>query len=302
MRGSKTTRARIGLAGALLATVALGTGARVVGRGEEPKTNGVAPVHASVAAALPAVSPCPDGMAPVPTATFDGRPERNASAVAFCIDRFEASLVAIAPDGREEAVSPFGPVKDDDAERAVKAVSVRGVHPQAYVSAIVAKRACGRAGKRLCTPREWVTACKGPQNLAYPYGNERRARACNDYGKSPVIELYGAPSSAKEKSFWSAEKLNDPALNQLDGTLAKTGTHPKCANELGVFDMVGNLHEWVDDPAGAFYGGYYQDTRQQGEGCNYKTTAHEAGYHDYSTGFRCCSDPLDAARDAGPAP
>jgi len=60
--------------------------------------------------------------------------------------------------------------------------------------------------------------------------------------------------------------------------------------------MVGNLHEWVADPAGTFYGGYYQDVASvgHGEGCGYLTTAHEARYHDYSTGFRCCSDVAGA--------
>ena len=56
--------------------------------------------------------------------------------------------------------------------------------------------------------------------------------------------------------------------------------------------MVGNLHEWVADPNGTFYGGYYQDVASMGhgDGCGYLTTAHEARYHDYSTGFRCCAD------------
>jgi hypothetical protein len=27
-----------------------------------------------------------------------------------------------------------------------------------------------------------------------------------------------------------------------------------------------------------------------GDGCSYKTVAHDADYHDYSTGFRCCAD------------
>ena len=51
--------------------------------------------------------------------------------------------------------------------------------------------------------------------------------------------------------------------------------------------MVGNIHEWVDDPSGAFQGGYYLDVEQNGEGCGYKTDAHRTWYHDYSTGFRC---------------
>ena len=63
------------------------------------------------------------------------------------------------------------------------------------------------------------------------------------------------------------------------------------ANAYGVFDMVGNLHEWIDDPEGTFRGGFYMDTSRNGDGCSYETTAHNVQYHDYSTGFRCCMEP-----------
>ena len=87
---------------------------------------------------------------------------------------------------------------------------------------------------------------------------------------------------------WTVDRMNDPRLNQAPGTLAKTGEHSSCTNGYGVYDMVGNLHEWVDDPDGTFQGGYYLDTHLNGDGCTYRTVAHAASYHDYSTGFRCC--------------
>jgi hypothetical protein len=93
-------------------------------------------------------------------------------------------------------------------------------------------------------------------------------------------------------------RLNDPGLGQVDGALAKTGEHDECVNGFGVFDMVGNLHEWVaTDPKtvhGTFAGGYYLDTTLNGDGCNYRTVAHAHDYHDYSTGFRCCAPTADA--------
>jgi formylglycine-generating enzyme required for sulfatase activity len=83
----------------------------------------------------------------------------------------------------------------------------------------------------------------------------------------------------------------DPRLNQLEGTLTRSGERTGCTNEYGVFDMVGNLHEWVmSSGRPTFRGGYYQDTHINGDGCAYHTTAHAAAYHDYSTGFRCCAD------------
>jgi formylglycine-generating enzyme required for sulfatase activity len=57
-----------------------------------------------------------------------------------------------------------------------------------------------------------------------------------------------------------------------------------------VLDLMGNLHEWTADPAGTFRGGFYVDTVRNGPGCLYRTTAHDVGHRDYSTGFRCCAD------------
>ena len=49
---------------------------------------------------------------------------------------------------------------------------------------------------------------------------------------------------------------------------------------------------WPDEASflGQIQGGYYLDVEKNGEGCGYRTDAHENWYHDYSTGFRCCAD------------
>ena len=108
-------------------------------------------------------------------------------------------------------------------------------------------------------------------------------------GPAPKARASVKPVGIQD-SVWS--QLNDPRLGQVDGALARTGSHPQCTNGYGVVDMVGNLHEWVktdpEAPRGVFAGGYYLDTKLNGDGCNYRTTAHAHDYHDYSTGFRCC--------------
>jgi formylglycine-generating enzyme len=221
-------------------------------------------------------SRCPTGMVDV-----EGR---------FCIDRFEASVLEILPNGDERPWSPYFPV---DGKK-VRAVSEPGVHPQGYISAVQAGRACAESGKRLCKADEWRMACRGPQKKAYGYSEQREVGRCNDNGKNGVMALFG-PN-------YTSATMNRAELNQLQGTLAKTGEHEGCTNGYGVYDMVGNLHEWVAD-GHAFQGGYYQDVASvgHGEGCGYVTTAHEARYHDYSTGFRCCSDPPGIV-SAAPAP
>ncbi len=214
---------------------------------------------------------CPANMANV-----DGR---------FCVDRYEDSLVEILPNGDERPYDPYTTVEG----HVVRAVSERGVVPHGYISEVQAKEACARSGKRLCKPVEWRQACMGPQHTTFGYGNKRVSGRCNDHGVSPMINVMRMRVDRPHE--WTTDRMNDPRLNQAPSTLSKTGEHSSCTNGYGVYDMVGNLHEWVDDPDGTFQGGYYLDTHLNGDGCTYRTVAHAASYHDYSTGFRCCADP-----------
>jgi hypothetical protein len=207
----------------------------------------------------------------------------------FCVDRYEASLVEVSSDGSERPFPYYETVDRLPASSHVRAVSEKGVFPQGYISGKQAAAACMASGKRLCKPAEWKTACKGPEKQQFGYGSKREAGTCNDNGRSPIGTLH-AGAAKDGTAFARASIMNDPELNQLAGTLAETGSHDGCTNGYGVYDMVGNIHEWVDDPAGTFQGGYYLDVEQNGDGCGYRTDAHNMTYHDYSTGFRCCSD------------
>jgi formylglycine-generating enzyme required for sulfatase activity len=202
----------------------------------------------------------------------------------YCIDRYEASVVEVLKGGKTRNHSPFLPI----AGKKVKAVSKKGVKPQAYISRDQAEDACRNAGKRLCTDEEWVTACKGKRPTTFPYGDDRKAGYCNDGGFSSFNHYYGEGGEEAPLAAYTWSNMNDSRLNQVKGTLALTGAHKRCKSSYGTFDMVGNLHEWTSAKAGTFRGGYYLDTRENGDGCEYKTTAHKPRYHDYSTGFRCC--------------
>jgi formylglycine-generating enzyme required for sulfatase activity len=202
----------------------------------------------------------------------------------FCIDKFEASTVEVLAGGKTRSHSPFVPVDG----LVVKAVSKKGVKPQAYISRDQAEAACQEAGKRLCSDDEWITACKGKHPTQYPYGDDHRDGYCNDTGVSSFNRYYGGGNVETPQEAYTWTNMNDPRLNQLEGSLAPTGHFRKCKNGFDVYDMVGNLHEWTAARGGTFRGGYYLDTHINGDGCGYRTTAHAATYHDYSTGFRCC--------------
>jgi formylglycine-generating enzyme len=201
----------------------------------------------------------------------------------ICIDRYEASLVLTSDAGPIGSWSPF----HNPGGNRVAAVSLRDAIPQAYISGVQAGRACAEAGKRLCTNTEWLRACRGPSNFVYPYGNTRDEGVCNDHrAMHPAVEYFGTSAD------WIWSELDNACIDQLPASLARTGSHPGCITAEGALDMMGNLHEWTSDSAGTFRGGFYVDTVINGEGCLYATTAHDMGHWDYSTGFRCCADPL----------
>jgi sulfatase modifying factor 1 len=221
--------------------------------------------------------PCPSGMAYVSIPGVH----------AYCIDRWEAQVVEV--QGKTEvAHSPTLPV----TKLTVKAVTRAGVKPQGYISKLEAETACKGSKKRLCTGEEWEKACRGKTPTTFPYGDERKSGYCNDSGRANLASYH--PELGPDGAFGSDAAMNDPRINEAPNTVAPTGSFAKCKNAFGVFDMVGNLHEWTaevhDGSRGTFRGGYYQDTHLNGDGCGYRTVAHDVSYHDYSTGFRCCAD------------
>jgi hypothetical protein len=58
--------------------------------------------------------------------------------------------------------------------------------------------------------------------------------------------------------------------------------------EDGVYDLVGNVDEWIEDDQGVFVGGFY--ARPTSKGCAARISTHARSYYDYSLGTRCCRD------------
>jgi hypothetical protein len=242
-----------------------------------------------------------------------GCPAEMARLGGYCIDRWELSAVDKTTG---VALSPYYPPTPallsevwrgwlierrelgDEAARAmplpplgelqrsgrfeIKAVSRPGAIPQSYLSQVLARRACENAGKRLCTQDEWVRACKGKAQLKYPYGGAYKQGVCNVYRFiHPASVLHGSASLGHR----------DPRLNLVyegeSPLLRKTGETSTCASSWDderVYDMVGNIDEWVEE--GMFLGGFY--ARSTTQGCEAKVSSHAAIYYDYSTGARCC--------------
>ncbi len=161
----------------------------------------------------------------------------------FCVDRYEGHLVVVGPDG---AVTPHPHYEVPESGVTYWARSEKDVFPQAYISRTVAQAACKAAGKRLCSREEWMRGCRGPKGWTFPYGNRRKAKACNSSKDHLLQQMFG--SNPKKWSY--NDVFNNPKLAQEPGYLAVTGFFPECLSADGAYDMVGNLHEWVSDSVG----------------------------------------------------
>jgi hypothetical protein len=245
--------------------------------------------------------------------------EMVAVAGRVCVDRYEATLVEAeshallspfyppsprlvlwsldkwtaargeAAEGSMASLLPLPAVPDFEKEPfQMKAMAWPGSTPSGYMSGELAAQACQNAGKRLCSEAEWVTACRGEKQTKYPYGNSYQHGVCNVFREDhPSAMLHGDASSHH----------SDPRLNLLEAEggplLRETGQTERCASAWGddaVYDMVGNLDEWVEDPGGTFVGGFF--SRATRNGCDARVSAHPYNYFDYSLGVRCCQDPL----------
>jgi formylglycine-generating enzyme required for sulfatase activity len=219
-----------------------------------------------------------------------------------CIDRWEARLF------EGDTPHPHNQRPKDGVKYSAR--SSAGVFPQAYINRLEAAAACEASNKRLCTLGEWYDACRGKKRRTFPYGVAEKKGVCNAGKPHLLAKVFG-----KRPEKWTYAAFNDPMLNLEPGFLAKTAAHAECVTDSGVFDQVGNVHEWVSDVVdrsleaklplrddirgkldsrlghAIFMGGFYSTTNEHGEGCGFVTIGHEAKYHDYSTGFRCCKKP-----------
>ncbi|MFO0555263.1 MAG: SUMF1/EgtB/PvdO family nonheme iron enzyme [Polyangiaceae bacterium] len=178
-----------------------------------------------------------------------------------------------------------------------RALNKKGMVPQGYASGKDAALACKNAGKRLCTRDEWHTACRGDQDRDFPYGDKYVQGVCNIFRENhPGFMLWDNPSINHTDPRFNLMKTKQGPLLRVTG--ATLGCISKWGSD-AIYDMVGNIDEWIDDPEGTFVGGFY--ARGKKDGCQSAVTNHPYDYADYSTGIRCCADAtLGPPRDPKP--
>lgn len=185
----------------------------------------------------------------------------------FCMDRYEATRV-------NADFSKMGTIDSLGQSRA-------GALPWEGPDFLTARDACVSVGKRLCTAGEWTLACSGPDSLRtrFCYGDDYIAGLCNC--------LYAFCDSIYPRCYWDYGFRAVP-----------TGSHPACTSWCGVYDLSGNVWEWVDTSYidGAIKpphlrGGAY-NCATPGEPYNMLSCDFDGGTYRPASGIRCCHDGI----------
>jgi formylglycine-generating enzyme required for sulfatase activity len=102
-------------------------------------------------------------------------------------------------------------------------------YPIGGVSWFAAKDFCDWRGARLPSEAEWEKAARGPDGLEYPWGNE-----------------------------WDPAITNTGDDGEWEEGIAPVGSYPQNKSPYGVYDLSGNVWEWVADWYEPYEGSTYQ--------------------------------------------
>lgn len=147
----------------------------------------------------------------------------------------------------------------------------RGDHPVNCVTYDGAERFCTWVGGRICLETEWLEACAGPEERAFPYGDQFDLAACN------------------------VQSTTDTVDGRTRATMP-VGTLETCDGGLpGIRDMAGNVAEWVAPCKGdycKFRGAGYlsNDPVDRFAACQGVCSGNQRTLRSGVVGFRCCRD------------
>ena len=202
--------------------------------------------------------PPPPGMVKIPADSFqmgsndgeaDEKPVHRVTLPTYYLDQYEvtmeqyqACVKAGGCTGLAKTVVAEGIYSEEDVKKYSPLCNVnqrgRGRHPVNCVDWNQAAAYCKWAGKRLPTEEEWEYAARGTDGRKYPWGKEEpRAGLLNACG-SECVEMF------KKMGLTSKQMYSG---NDGWETTAPVGSVKGDKSPFGVFDLGGNVTEWVQD-------------------------------------------------------
>ena len=151
---------------------------------------------------------------------FDEKPQQEIYLDAFYADKYEVSVKDYEAYRRAtKYVKPSVPFFQGDQK-----IFEIPEYPVVGVSWHDAVNYCGWANKRLLSEAEWEKAARGTHGSIYPWGNDFLPQRANIAGTEDGYEY-----------------------------MAPIGSFPMGRSVYGIYDMAGNVAEWVNDWYDQFY-------------------------------------------------
>jgi formylglycine-generating enzyme required for sulfatase activity len=207
----------------------------------------------------PTATTSPSPSSPSPSASSaTAAPTQGGSSNDFWIDAHETSAA--------EYASCVGAGRCSAAACAADGAD----HPVVCVSRAAAAAYCAFKGKRLPTAAEWTLAAAGAASRRFPWGD--------------------APPDPDRLDACGAECRPNGMFAGNDGyaRTAPVGSYPLGATVDGVFDLAGNVAEWVDATTAVVRGGSFTDVDPNGVATSAARTVADA-LPSADVGFRCAS-------------
>ncbi|MCB0197179.1 MAG: SUMF1/EgtB/PvdO family nonheme iron enzyme [Anaerolineae bacterium] len=214
----------------------------------------------------------------------DEEPQHNVKLDTFYIDQYEVTNVQYSICVDDNVCEPPGNTASFTRDRYYNN-SEFADYPVIYVDWKQAKTYCEWRGARLPTEAEWEKAARGTEGMLYSWGNTF------DGGLTNFCD------SNCDQSF-SNKDYDDGYADT-----APVGSYPEGVSSYGVYDVAGNVWEWVADWYDSNYYSNSPDSNPLGPTSGNERVVRGGGWsefgNDVRTSHRFWKNPSESGNDIG---